>query len=159
MGKEQALYLELQLLEEVGGAGGGLLSSLGGLLGFQVLVAVVQIESEFTHPANLVHKNSPLLQDLANVVLHGLPLFLFCQRLVLQGDGQLLADVQQVTVVAREKITQEMNSQACGSRLPGGHDVVVVDELHERLDLHAVFPSLGAHVAGDAARVAVDASD
>jgi len=45
------------------------------------------------------------------------------------------------------------------SNIPSGHEVVVVDDLHERLDLGALGNALLAHAAGDLEGVALDASN
>jgi len=43
--------------------------------------------------------------------------------------------------------------------LPGGHQVVVVDNLDERLDLGALGDTLLAHVLGDLEGVTLDTGD
>ncbi len=86
----------------------------------------------------MLDKHLLLIEELSEFPLHLLSGFFVAQLLL--GDDVLEVEVS-------------------GNHVSGGHDVVVVDSLHEGLDLGASLDLLLAHAAGHSKRVSLDASN
>lgn len=98
-----------------------------------------------------------LLEDLLHR-LASLNTIGFRQRILIHSLLQV--DVNRVSDEGGEhKSVCNKATEESGGGVPGGHNVIEVDNLDERLDLGPLLHLLLAHRTNDLARVSVDARD